>query len=119
MNGVVLLILTVGLGIIAWASTRMHALGFRRRVGTRASSLPHHYGWYVALWTAAPPLIFLAIWAATSPALVTDMVVHTPAAVQLPPPGFERAAILSEARSLAADRRMAPSMRCHERLPRL
>ncbi len=102
MNGVVLLILTVGLGIIAWASTRMHALGFRRRVGTRASSLPHQYGWYVALWTAAPPLIFLAIWAATSPALVTDMVVHTPAAVQLPPPGFERAAILSEARSLAA-----------------
>ncbi|MFV0920714.1 phosphate ABC transporter permease subunit PstC [Sphingomonas parapaucimobilis] len=104
MNGVVLLVLTVGLGIIAWASTRMHALGFRRRSGTRASSLPHHYGWYVALWTAAPPLIFLAIWAATSPALVTDMVLHAPAAAQLPPPGFERAAILSEARALAAGR---------------
>ncbi|WP_294273854.1 phosphate ABC transporter permease subunit PstC [Sphingomonas yabuuchiae] len=102
MNGIVLLILTVGLGIIAWAATRMHALGFRRRAGTRASSLPHHHGWYVALWTTVPPLIFLAVWAATSPALVTDMVLKDPAAVQLPPPGFERAAILSEARALAA-----------------
>src|SRR5204863_61028 len=74
MTGVVLLILIVGLGLIAWATTRMRALGFRRRTGTRISSLPHHHGWYVALWTAAPPLLFLAIWAATSPALVTDMV---------------------------------------------
>ncbi|MGW8136096.1 phosphate ABC transporter permease subunit PstC [Sphingomonas zeae] len=102
MNGVVLLILTIGLGIIAWAATRMHALSFRRRSGTRASSLPHHHGWYVALWTTVPPLVFLAIWAATSPALVTDMVLKAPAAAQLPPTGFERGAILSEARALAA-----------------
>ena len=104
MTGVVLLILIVGLGLIAWATTRMRALGFRRRTGTRISSLPHHHGWYVALWTAAPPLLFLAIWAATSPALVTDMVLGTPGAAQLPAPGFERAAILSEARALAAGR---------------
>ncbi|WP_322965538.1 phosphate ABC transporter permease subunit PstC [Sphingomonas fuzhouensis] len=102
MNGVVLLILTVGLGIIAWACTRMHAMGFRRRSAMRVSSLPHHHGWYVALWTTVPPLLFLAVWAATSPALVTDMVLQAPAAVRLPPPGFERAAILSEARALAA-----------------
>jgi phosphate transport system permease protein len=102
MNGVVLLILTIGLGIIAWAATRMHALSFRRRSGTRASSLPHHHGWYVALWTTVPPLVFLAIWTATSPALVTDMVLKAPAAAQLPPTGFERGAILSEARALAA-----------------
>lgn len=102
MNGVVLLILTIGLGIIAWAATRMHALSFRRRSGTRASSLPHHHGWYVALWTTVPPLVFLAIWTATSPALVNDMVLKAPAAAQLPPTGFERGAILSEARALAA-----------------
>ncbi|MEK9211094.1 phosphate ABC transporter permease subunit PstC [Sphingomonas sp. 2378] len=104
MSGVILLILILGLGIIAWASTRMRALGFRRRSSTRVSSLPHHHGWYVALWTAVPPMIFLAIWSATSPALVTDMVLHAPAAAQLPAAGFERAAILSEARALAAGR---------------
>lgn len=104
MNGAILLILIVGLGVIAWASTRMRALGFRRGHVARVSSLPHHHGWYVALWTVVPPLIFLAVWAATSPALVTDTVIATPAAAQLPPPGFERAAILSEARALAAGR---------------
>lgn len=104
MNGAILLILTVGLGVIAWASTRMRALGFRRGTGARASSLPHHHGRYVALWTVVPPLLFLAVWVATSPALVTETVVATPAAAQLPPPGFERAAILSEARALAAGR---------------
>lgn len=104
MNGAILLILIVGLGVIAWASTRMRALGFRRGHVARVSSLPHHHGWYVALWTVVPPLIFLAVWAATSPALVTETVIATPAAAQLPPPGFERAAILSEARALATGR---------------
>ncbi|MGE7206328.1 phosphate ABC transporter permease subunit PstC [Sphingomonas sp. NPDC019816] len=104
MSGVILLILILGLGLIAWAAARMRALGFRRRTGMRVSALPHHHGWYVALWTAIPPLLFLTVWAATSPALVTDMVVATPAALQLPAPGFERAAILSEARALATGR---------------
>ncbi|WP_312487077.1 phosphate ABC transporter permease subunit PstC [Sphingomonas sp.] len=104
MSGVILLILILGLGLIAWAAARMRALSFRRRTGMRVSALPHHHGWYVALWTAIPPLLFLTVWAATSPALVTDMVVATPAALQLPAPGFERAAILSEARALATGR---------------
>ena len=44
MNGVILLVLIVGLGVIAWATTRMRALGFRRRTGGRVRSLPHHHG---------------------------------------------------------------------------
>uniref|UniRef100_UPI0035AEBA51 phosphate ABC transporter permease subunit PstC n=1 Tax=Sphingomonas sp. TaxID=28214 RepID=UPI0035AEBA51 len=47
---------------------------------------------------------FLGVWALNAPALVTDAVLATPPATQLPPPGFERAAILSEARALAAGR---------------
>ena len=37
-----------------------------------------------------PPLLFLAIWAFVSPALVTEAVIATPAGASLPPPGFER-----------------------------
>lgn len=82
----------------------MRAVGFRRNSTARFSSLPSHYGAYVAMWTVLPAALFLAIWSSVSPALVTDRVLRDPAAAQLPPPGFERAAILSEARSLAAGR---------------
>ncbi len=79
----------------------MRAAAFRRGSARRFSSLPGHHGWYVALWATLPPLLFLAIWAAVSPALVTDAVLRSPAAASLPPPGFARAAILSEARNIA------------------
>ncbi|KQM65607.1 phosphate ABC transporter permease [Sphingomonas sp. Leaf17] len=100
MSALALLFVIAGLGLIAWMSARVRAARFRT-AGTRFSSLPVHHGWFVALWTILPPLLFLVIWAATSPALVTDMVLTTPLAAQLPPPGFDRASILSEARALA------------------
>nr|WP_277923066.1 phosphate ABC transporter permease subunit PstC [Sphingomonas sp. CARO-RG-8B-R24-01] len=93
-----------GLGLIGWLTARMRAVAFRRGSTARFSSLPSHFGGYVALCTIVPAALFLAVWAATSPALVTNSVLHDPAAVQLPAPGFDRAAILSEARSLAAGR---------------
>lgn len=103
MTGPVILLLIAGLALIGWVSARARAAGFRS--GTqRFSSLPTHHGWFVALWTLVPPLVFLAVWAAVSPALVTDAVLATPAAAQLPPPGFERASVLSEARELGAGR---------------
>jgi phosphate transport system permease protein len=104
MGGGVLFLVILGLGLIAWASARIRARRFRT-AGARFSSLPVHFGWYVALWTVLPPLLFLAVWAATSPALVTDTVLATPAAATLTPAGFERAAILSEARGLASGAR--------------
>ena len=104
MSGTALLFLVLGLGLIGWASARIRAAQQLRAGGVRSSSLPTHYGWYVALWTVAPPILFLTIWAFTSPALVTDAVIATRAAATLPPPGFDRAAILSEARNLASGR---------------
>jgi phosphate transport system permease protein len=92
----------LGLGLIAWLTARMRAAGFRRATGARFSSLPSHHGAFVALWTVLPAALFLAVWAGVSPALVTDRVLTEPAAAQLPPQGFERAALLSEARELAA-----------------
>jgi phosphate transport system permease protein len=64
--------------------------------------LPGHYGWYVALWTAIPALVFLIIWSAVSPPLVTEAVLRNPAAQALPPFGFVRASILGEARAIAS-----------------
>ncbi|WP_298092266.1 phosphate ABC transporter permease subunit PstC [uncultured Sphingomonas sp.] len=99
-----ILLLVIGFGLIGWACARVRAARFRRGTTQRFSALPGHHGWYVALWTMIPPLLFLGVWALNAPALVTDAVLVTPPATQLPPPGFERAAILSEARALAAGR---------------
>ena len=111
MSGLAIVLIVIGLSLIGWLTARARAVGFRIAgagdgTGTaqRFSSLPGHHGWYVALWTLVPPLLFLAIWALVSPALVTDTVLAGPVATRLPPPGFDRASILSEARELAAGR---------------
>ena len=99
--GAILFVLA-SLALIGWIVARARAIAFRAAAGTtRFSALPMHHGWFVALWTILPPLAFLLVWQMTSPALVTEAVVASPAAAALPPPGFERAAILSEARGLA------------------
>jgi phosphate transport system permease protein len=104
MSPIALLFLVLGLGLIGWLTARVRATRFRKVTTARFSSLPAHHGWFVALWTIVPPIVFLVTWSLVSPALVTDTVLATPAAVQLPPPGFDRASILSEARSLANGR---------------
>jgi phosphate transport system permease protein len=101
MSLLALAILIAALGLIAWFVARARAAAFRVDANERFSALPAHHGWYVALWTVVPALLFVAAWSFISPALVTDAVIATPAAAALPPPGFERAAILSEARNLA------------------
>jgi len=103
-----LLFLVAGLGLIAWLSGRVRAVAFRKVPGQRFSSLPRHHGSFAAMWTVLPPLLFLTVWGACAPGLATDAVLKTPAAAQLPPPGFERAAILSEARAIASDRHRTP-----------
>ena len=104
MTPLALLFLIAGLGLIGWLTARVRAVSFRRDTSARFSSLPSHHGTYVALWTVLPAALFLAIWVSVSPALVTDAVLRTPAAAQLPADRFERASILSEARNLAAGR---------------
>ena len=95
------LLLLLGLAVIAWAVARARAVR-QRMPGERFASLPTQGGWFAAFWTLLPPFVFLALWAFVAPALVTDAVLATPAAAGLPPAGFERATILSEARALGA-----------------
>jgi len=104
MSALALLFLIAGLGLIGWLTARVRAVSFRRESTARFSSLPSHHGTFVAMLTILPAALFLAIWSSVSPALVTDAVLETPAAVQLPANRFERASILSEARNLAAGR---------------
>ena len=103
MNLFALLFLIAGLGLIGWLTARARAAGFDRGGAKRLHSLPSQHGWYVALWTMLPALLFLAIWSAVSPGLIRQSVLQQPAAAQLSDFDFERDAILAEARELAAD----------------
>jgi phosphate transport system permease protein len=94
-------LIVLGLGAIAWLGARARAAAFRTSTGSRPHSLPSYHGWYVALWAALPALLFLAIWGPVSGNLVTQAVMESPAAANLPPFEMQRAAILNEARSLA------------------
>lgn len=101
MSSLVLLFVIAGLGLIGWLTGRVRAIAFRRGATRRFSSLPSHHGGYVALWILVPTIAFLAFWAMVTPAIVTNTVLTDPVAAQLPPPGFERAAVLTEARAIA------------------
>src|SRR3546814_6220961 len=48
--------------------------------------------------------LFRSVWASVSPALITNQVLTTEAAESLPEFGFERGAILSDARNVAQGR---------------
>ncbi|QIG79483.1 phosphate ABC transporter permease subunit PstC [Stakelama tenebrarum] len=98
-----LVFLIVGLGLIGWLTARARATRFDRGGRRRLHSLPAQHGWYVALWTVIPPILFLLAWSMIEPGLVSQAVMAHPAAAQLPDFDFERQAILAEARRLAAN----------------
>ncbi len=101
MNPFALFFLVAGLALIGWLTARARASRFSDGA-ERAHSLPGQHGWFVALWTAVPAILFLAFWSAIAPGLVISDVLDDPAAALLPASGFERTAILAEARSIAS-----------------
>jgi len=96
-------LLVAGLGLIAWVSARARAAAFAGGGGarTRAHSRPSQHGWYVALWTVVPALLFLAIWNNAAGHLIYASVLASPEAAALPGFGLQRATILNEAYALA------------------
>ncbi len=102
MSPAILLVLALGLGLAGWLAARARAWTFRRDSATgRIAALPNYHGWYVALWIVIPVLLFIGLWSIIAPQLVTQSVLAAPAASDLPSFGFQRNAILSEARSVA------------------
>ncbi len=106
-NAPALLILILGLALIGWLTGRARSALLAARAGVKLNSRPQYHGWYVALWLFVPAALFLAVWTSVSPALITNAVLETPAAEGLPDFGFERGALLSEARSVAQGRQAA------------
>ena len=100
-NAAALLLLIAGLALIGWLAGRARSNLLAGRAGAKLHSRPQYHGWYVALWLFAPAALFLAVWSSVSPALITNQVLTTEAAQSLPEFGFERGAILSDARSVA------------------
>lgn len=101
MNLTATILLIFGLGGISLLSARAKAAAQARAAQTRPHSLPGYHGWYVALWAVLPALAFLVLWGSVSGGLVTQTVLESPAAADLPAVPMERNAILSEARGLA------------------
>ena len=102
MTGVMIVLIILALAAIGWIVARARAARLQAEVGRLATnSLPTQHGWYVALWTALPALIFLAVWANVMPGLVIDAALSSPAAQALPADDFSRGAILAEARAIA------------------
>src|SRR5690349_2231237 len=85
-----LFLLALGFGLAGWLAARAKAWSFRASGTTRLAALPSYHGWYVALWVLVPMVLFLAVWTAIAPGLVTQSVLADPVAAQLPAFGFQR-----------------------------
>ncbi len=94
-------LLIIGLAAAGWAAARARAAAFATPGKARPHSLPGHHGLYVALWTALPALIFLALWGNLSGNLIYGDVLASPQAVKLPEFDMQRQAVLAEAYALA------------------
>ncbi|MGV2496209.1 phosphate ABC transporter permease subunit PstC [Pelagerythrobacter aerophilus] len=102
MSLTILLLLALGLGLAGWLAARSRAWAFRRTSGASAmAALPSYHGWYVALWIVVPMVLFIALWSVVGPHLVSQHVLASPAAADLPAFGFKRESMLAEARAVA------------------
>lgn len=102
MSPTILLLLALGLGLAGWLAARARAYSFKREVGaSRLAALPNYYAWYVALWVLIPAIIFVVAWSFVAPQMVTNSVLASPAAANLPEFGFLRNTMLNEAAAVA------------------
>jgi phosphate transport system permease protein len=97
-------LLVIGLGLAAWLAARARAATFSGPGRSRPHSLPGQHGWFVALWTVVPALLFLAGWNQLAGNLIYAQVLESPEASTLPAFGMQRQAVLSEAYALATGR---------------
>lgn len=102
MSPITLILIAIGLGLVGWLAGRARAWSFQKaNPDVRPASRPIYHAWYVAVWVVIPVLLFVTIWSMISSQLVTQSVLTSPAAANLPSFGFEREAWLAEARAVA------------------
>ena len=103
MSPAILFLLALGLALAGWLAARGRAWSFRRAdPDVRMAARPTYHAWYVALWIALPMLLFGVVWTILAPNLVSQAVLASPAAADLPAFGFQRDTILAEARNVAS-----------------
>lgn len=107
MSPIILILVAIGLGLAGWLAGRAKAWSFQTTADegqplARPAARPSYYAWYVALWIVLPVLAFIALWSFLAPQLVTQSVLASPAAADLPAFGFERSSWLAEARAVAS-----------------
>lgn len=108
MSPAILILLAFGLGLAGWLAARSRAWAFQRAAdrqgsgSTRLHSLPGYHGWYVALWTFVPAVLFAVLWTLISPGFINNAVLADPAASVVPAFGIERDTMLAEARAVAS-----------------
>ena len=104
MSPIILILVAIGLGLAGWLAGRAKAWSFQNAdAAKRPTARSTYHAWYVALWIAIPVLAFVALWSFVAPQLVTQSVLASPAAGDLPAFGFERDQWLAEARAVAND----------------
>ncbi|MDJ0641755.1 MAG: phosphate ABC transporter permease subunit PstC [Erythrobacter sp.] len=103
MSPITLILIAIGLGLAGWLAGRAKAWSFQKgNPDVRPVARPTYHAWYVAFWVVIPVLSFLVLWALISPQLITQSVLSSPGAQNLPAFGFERDAWLAEARAVAS-----------------
>lgn len=103
MSPITLILIAIGLGLAGWLAGRAKAWSFQKSgPDVRPVARPVYHAWYVAFWVVIPVLAFLLIWSIIAPQLITQSVLSSPNAQDLPAFGFERDAWLSEARAVAS-----------------
>ena len=97
------LLALLGLGALGWFVGRARASAFAPAGGmARPHSLPVYHGWHMAAVTVLPAVLFLAVWSAVQPSLITQRALQAPAARALPISGFARQVAIGQAYALAA-----------------
>ncbi|MEM9500928.1 MAG: phosphate ABC transporter permease subunit PstC [Pseudomonadota bacterium] len=105
MSPITLILIAIGLGLAGWLAGRAKAWSFQKaNPDLRPVARPTYHAWYVAIWIVIPVLAFVTLWSFISPQLVTQSVLASPGAQDLPTFGFERESWLSEARAVASGR---------------
>lgn len=101
MTGWAIIFLVLGLALVAWLTGRTRANQLIVSGHDNLNSLPSYHGWYMALWTLLPALLFIAVWTQVAPALASYMVLDSEAAKALPLDAAARGNVLAEARALS------------------
>ncbi len=103
MSPITLILIAIGLGLAGWLAGRAKAWSFQKAdPDLRPVARPSYHAWYVAVWVIIPVLAFVTLWSFVAPQLVSQSVLSTPAAQDLPAFGFERDAWMAEARAVAS-----------------